>query len=140
MRQRAARAPSVAPEGDSSWFREEHVPFLSPPFSSLALACLEAVCVGGGGGDYCHLEKWRVPGECLLQDQQGDGRRSPALMPRTQLPTAAKRAGSSLYCLDFIALTHLHVSLLTPDRNMNAGPSAARSRFRCAPGKSRGAR
>lgn len=46
MRQRAARAPSVAPEGDSSWFREEHVPFLSPPFSSLALACLEAVSGG----------------------------------------------------------------------------------------------
>lgn len=50
MRQRAARAPSVAPEGDSSWFREEHVPFLSPPFSSLALACLEAVGGGGAGG------------------------------------------------------------------------------------------
>lgn len=46
MRQRAARAPSVAPEGGSSWFREEHVPFLSPPFSSLALACLEAVSGG----------------------------------------------------------------------------------------------
>lgn len=49
MRQRAARAPSVAPEGGSSWFQEEHVPFLSPPFSSLALACLEAVGGGGGG-------------------------------------------------------------------------------------------